>query len=114
MSRRLQKVNNLLQQVIGELLLSEVHVPADVLVTVARVDTTPNLRSATVWLYVMPLEQAEVVLQELNQQLYHLQGAFNREVSMRPLPRLRLALDRGAAHAEDVERRLRDLKHDDE
>lgn len=110
MSRRLEKVNKHLQRICAEVLLIEASLPPNVLVTVARVNATPNLRSADVWLYVLPLEQGPTTLKELRKQLYDLQGAVNRKLDMRPLPRLILRLDRGAAHAEKIEQRLHELE----
>lgn len=110
MSRRLEKVNKHLQRICAEVLLTEAALPPAVLVTVARVNATPNLRSADVWLSVLPLEQGPLILKSLQKQLYDLQGDVNRKLNMRPLPRLILRLDRGAAHAEKIEQRLHELK----
>lgn len=109
MSRRLEKVNKHLQRICAEVLLTEASVSLDVLVTVSRVDTTPNLRSAEVWLYVLPLEKGPATLKSLQSQLYDLQGAVNRKLDMHPLPRLILRLDHGAAHAEKIEQRFNEL-----
>lgn len=111
MSHRLAKINKHIQRTFGEILQRDADLPADVLVTIARVDTTPNLRSTTVWLYIFPLEQGLATLAQLKSQLYDLQGALNRNLSMRPLPRLKLQLDHGAAHAEAVTRTIESLRH---
>lgn len=110
MSRRLEKVNKQLQRICAEVLLTEAVLSPKVLVTVSRVNTTPNLRSAEVWLYVLPLAQGLATVKALQKQLYHLQGAVNRQLAMRPLPRLIFRLDAGAAHATTITRRLQELK----
>jgi ribosome-binding factor A len=111
-SRRLLKINKHIQRVFGEILQEEAEVPANVLVTIARVDTTPNLKRSIIWLYIYPLAQAEEVLKQLKPQMYDLQGSFNRLLDMRPLPRLSLRIDYGAEHAEHIERTLAELKTD--
>ncbi|MEX1997351.1 MAG: ribosome-binding factor A [Candidatus Andersenbacteria bacterium] len=113
MSRRLQKVNKHLQRTFGEILQREAELPPNVLVTIARVDTSYNLKSATVWLYVYPLEQAEATLAQLTHQLYELQGILNRTLDFRPLPRLLLRIDYGAQHAENIECKLAEIKKAD-
>lgn len=110
MSRRLEKVNKHLQRICAEVFLTEATIPSEVLVTVSRVNATPNLRSADVWLYVLPLERGPAILKALQAQLYDLQGAVNRKLDMHPLPRLILRLDHGAAHAEKIEQRLHELE----
>lgn len=112
MSERIRKVNKHLQRTFGEILQREADVPPDVLVTISHVDTTPNLKSADVWLYINPIERASEIIDRLTPQLYDLQGALNRVLDFRPLPRLRLRIDYGAQHAENIERTIADLKHD--
>ena len=108
-STRIEKVNSLIKRLFGEILLEDADMPVDVLVTISAVETTPNLRSATVWLYILPLERGEEVLGMLKEQMYDLQGALNRALSMRPLPRVTLKLDHGADYAQRIEDRLKTL-----
>ncbi len=108
-NRRLQKVNKHIQRTFGEILQTEADLPADVLVTITRVDTTANLKSSWVWLSVFPLDQGDAILERLKPQMYDLQGALNRALDVRPLPRLRLRIDYGAQNAENVERALDSL-----
>ena len=102
MSQRMAKVNKHLQRTFGEILQREADLPPDVLVTISRVDTTPNLKSSTMWLYINPTERAEEVLERLTPQLYDLQGALNRSLDLKPLPRVRLRIDYGAAYADHI------------
>lgn len=114
MSDRILKLNKHLQRVFGEILHREADVPPDVMVTISKIETRPNLKSATVWLYVYPLEKADEVIDRLVKQLYDLQGFLNRELQLRPLPRIILKLDKGAEHAERIEKKLADIKESEE
>lgn len=109
-SKRIAQVNSLIQRLMGEIILKEADVPPDVLVTVSAVETVPNLRSATVWLYILPLARGEEVLALLKNQMYDIQGALNRALSMRPLPRVTLKLDHGADYAQRIEERFNNLQ----
>lgn len=111
MSHRLAKINKHIQRTFGEILQRQADLPADVLVTIARADTTANLRSTTIWLYIFPLERGEAILAALKAQIYDLQGSFNRNIHMRPLPRLVLRLDTGAAYADTITRKIDELNH---
>lgn len=108
-TKRLEKVDSLIQRLFGEILQREADLPVDVLVTVSAVETVPNLRSATVWLYILPLARGEEILASLKNQMYDLQGSLNRALSMRPLPRVILKLDHGAEHSQTIEKRLAEL-----
>lgn len=109
-SHRIDKVNKHILRTFSEILQKEADVPSDVMVTVSGVDTAHNLRSADVWLYVSPIEKSEVVMRNLVEQMFDLQGTLNRELNMRPLPRLRLKIDKGADYAESIERKLKELE----
>lgn len=115
-TKRLEKVNSLIQRLFGEILQREADLPVDVLVTVSAVETVSNLRSATVWLYILPFDaglgkpqRVEEVFEHIKNQMYDLQGSLNRALSMRPMPRIILKLDHGAEHSQKIEKRLAEL-----
>ncbi len=109
MSHRIPKVNKLIQHTFADILLKDADLPVDAMVTVARVDTTPNLKSTTIWLYIFPTEREEEVLEMLKGQMYDLQGRLNQELEMRPLPRIYLKADHGAAHSDTINQQLQDI-----
>ncbi len=109
MNYRMKKIDKHIQRTFGEILQKEADMPADVLVTISRVETAANLAMTTIWLYVYPLEQATEILDHLKPQLYDLQGAFNRMLDLRPLPRIRLRIDYGAEYAETIDKTLDQL-----
>lgn len=111
--RKLDKANKQLQRVIGQIIHEKADLPVDVLVTVSRVAVTPNMRGAEVFLYIYPTEQAEAVAESLREQLYELQGALNRILDARAVPRIRFTVDYGADHAATIEKRITELKKHD-
>ena len=98
-----------MQRLVGEILQRHADLPPNVLVTVSRVATTPNLRGAEVFLYIYPTTQAEEVAENLRRQLYELQGFLNRALDARAVPRIRFTIDYGAEHADIINQRLNDL-----
>lgn len=109
MSRRIDRVNKHLQRTFGKILQTEADLPKEALVTVSGVETTHNLRSATVWLSVLPSQYAEETLQGLKKQLYALQGLLNKQLKLKVLPRIYLKIDKGAEYAERIDRKLNSL-----
>lgn len=110
MSRRHEKINKHIQRILGKILQEEVELPSGVLVTVSQVEAADNLRTAKAWLAVIPDQAEGKVLRKINKQVYELQGLFNQEINMHPLPRLSFLIDHGAKHAEKIERVLRELE----
>lgn len=108
-SHRMEQVNANIKRMFGEILQVEADLSEDVIVTVTEVETTPNLRSAQVWLSIWPTDKGEEVIRRLKPQMYELQGALNRGLNMRPLPRVKLIIDHGAEHAEKIQRKLDEL-----
>mgnify|MGYP002640892644 CR=1 FL=1 len=109
-SYRMGKVNAHIKRVFGEILQREANLPSDCLITVSEVETAPNLRVADVWISVMPIAMARKVMKKLKPQMYDLQGELNRELEMRPLPRITLRIDHGADYSDKIERKLADLE----
>lgn len=110
MSNRIAKINRHLQRVIGEILLKEVDLPLDILVTISRVETTPNLRYSDIWLYILPAEKSEDILELLKGQIYDIQGSLNRSLQFRPLPRIRFKYDAGGVYADTINKKLDEIK----
>ena len=108
-SLRMEKVDKHIQRTFGNIIASEARLPANALVTISSVDTDPNLRSSRVWLSVLPVEDGEETLAMVQEQMYELQGSFNRAIHMKPLPRLVLRLDKGAEYAAGIERKFAEL-----
>ncbi|MAF80732.1 hypothetical protein CL628_01830 [bacterium] len=114
MSTRLDQVNKNIQRVFGEILQQEADLPTNVLVTISRVDTTPNMRHTHVWLYIQPLSAAKKTMESLTEQLFTLQGSLNRMLDRKRIPRVALRIDYGAEHADKIERRLNQLRQDED
>lgn len=111
---RINKLNKHIQRTFGEVLQEEAFISPDAFVTIARVDTAPNLKFADIWLYIQPISQAESILAELTDQLYDLQGALNRKLDLKPFPRVVLKIDYGAEYANKIEQRFKELREADQ
>lgn len=110
MSKRIQRVNQLIKKEFSQILLREVDFPKDILVTITRVDTSPNLRESKVFISTVPEDKAQRVLKTLNQKIYELQQKINRRLKMRPVPRIKFSEERETAEAGRVEEILEELK----
>ena len=80
MSRRIQRVNQLIKQEISKLILREIEPPKDSLITVTRVSSTPDLREAKVFISVIPEENKNKAFLSLNRKIYQLQQEINKRL----------------------------------
>jgi len=113
MSKRIQRVNQLIKKELSQILLREVDFPKDILVTITRVDTSPNLRESKIFISTVPEDKAQRVLKTLNQKVYELQQKINRRLKMRPVPRIKFSEERETAEAGRIEEILEKLKKEE-
>ena len=109
MSERIQKINKLIKKHLGEILVRELSLKPSVFLTVAKVDTTPDLRYTQVFISVFPFKESNYVLKALSNEMYSIQGALNKKLQMRPLPRLEFKLDSTEEEADVIEKILINL-----
>ena len=110
MSKRIQRVNQLIKKEISQLLLREVEFPADTLVTVTRVETSADLKESNIWVSVIPEERQKRILQILNKNIYILQQKLNKRLKMRPIPKIKFLEEKRTAEAGRIEEILEELK----
>jgi ribosome-binding factor A len=115
MSRRTQRVADVLRGELSDLLLRQVHDPRIKLVSVTDVDVSPDLRRAVVKVSVLGADEERTGAVEA---LQHARGFLRRELAhrlrMRVTPELVFELDRGAEHSQKIAELLESLHARDE
>lgn len=110
MTNRLQRVNQLIKKELSQIILREIEFPPGILVTVTRVETTPNLIEAKIFISVMPEEKTLDIFKILKRSLYELQQKINRRLKMRPVPRMNFIEEKKTKEADRIEEILDKLK----
>lgn len=118
MGNRIQRVNALIKDELGKILLKDIDFPQGVLVTITRVDSSPNLSQAKVYISVMlaspsqggPGKKIDKVSKILNRRIYNIQQTLNRRLKMRPIPRIEFQKEEKTEEAARVEELLEELK----
>lgn len=116
--KRIQKINSLIKKEISQLILKEIEFPKDVLVTVTRVQTSPDLKESRVFISMMSISRRNTessnegikILALLNRQIYILQQKINRRLRMRPIPKILFLEEKMTAQAGKIEEILEKLK----
>ena len=115
MSRRTDRVSDLLRAELSDLLLREVHDPRVKLASVTEVDVSPDLRRAVVKISALGDEERR---QETIAGLRHARGFLRTELArrlrLRATPELVFELDRGAEHSQQISDLLESLHGRDE
>jgi len=109
---RLVKVNELIKQLAGELVLREVDFGKDVLVTVTRVETSRDLRYSKVLITVFPNDKERNVLEVLEKEIFGIQRMLNKKLNMRPIPKIHFEIDRVEKEAARIEELLAQVKEE--
>jgi len=113
MSNRIEKVNSLLRDEIGKILLHDFSFAPDVLVTLTRVEATANLIEAKAFVSVYPEEKSKEILNALRKSVYDIQHKINRTLRQRPIPKIIFVLDKTESKAGRVEELLSELKKEE-
>ncbi|MDP3764586.1 MAG: ribosome-binding factor A [bacterium] len=101
---RLDKINELIHRFIAGYLRRELDV--DALVTVSSVTTTGNIQDCTIGITVFPFEKSKEVLKEIQKNIYEIQQEINKNLKMRPVPKITFKIDESQEKGDKVLRVL--------
>ena len=109
MAQRMRRVNELMREVIGSAIASELEDPRIGFVTVTSVDTSPDLRSARVYVSVLGGEpEREATLAGLRSSHGVLQSAIASEMRIKRTPTLSFHYDETPERGVRITRLLED------
>lgn len=111
MSRRIQRVNELLREEISKLILREIDLSKDTMVTIIEVKTSSDLQQAKIRVSIMPFLKAEKILRVLNSQIFNIQRLLNKKLNMKIVPKIRFELDKSGEKNSRVEQLLKKIKN---
>lgn len=112
MAKRIERVNQLIKKELSQIILREIDFPDNVLVTLTRIDTSPNLIGAKVFLSTIPDNRAQETLDILNKNIYMIQQALNKRLVMRPIPKIMFREEKEVREAGRIEELLERAKRD--
>jgi ribosome-binding factor A len=109
MLNRIEKINELIKHTVGDIMLKNLSLKDGVFVTIAKVDTTSDLRYTRVFVSIFPEKETSYVLKTLEKEIFDIQGRLNKKLYMRPLPKIEFRLDLTESNADKIEKILRKL-----
>ncbi|MCR4322875.1 MAG: 30S ribosome-binding factor RbfA [Candidatus Azambacteria bacterium] len=92
-NHRVEKISELIKEEVGKIILKQVDIDKDILVTITHVKTSSDFAYATIYISMFNKEREEEILTMLQHSAGDIQFVLNRKLRMKPVPRIRFALD---------------------
>jgi len=109
MAHRIEKINALVKQKVAEILTRELSLKPGIFMTIAKVDTTPDLRYTRIFVSVFPENEARYVFTALEREISHIQSQLNKVLAMKTIPRIEFRLDTTEVEADKVEKLFQEI-----
>ncbi|MBI2624893.1 MAG: 30S ribosome-binding factor RbfA [Candidatus Nealsonbacteria bacterium] len=110
MSRRIERVNKVILEELSKILKREVEFSPGVLVTITRVETSQDLRQASVYISTIPEEKKKEVFGLIRKNIYQIQGLLNQAFKIKIMPRISFLEEKETKKAAEVEVILEKIK----
>lgn len=107
MSYRIDKLNSLIKEQLGEILLREFEFPRDVMVTVLEVRTSGDAMFASARISILPNKKEKFILEKLNRSIGMIQKLLNRRLIMKFVPRISFVIDKTVEKIDHFEKLLK-------
>src|SRR3989339_2018748 len=107
---RIDRINELIKETLAGIIQEEAEIPPGIFLTVVKVDTSRDLRYARVFVSVFPEKKFGQTIELLGKKIYLIQGALNKKLHMKPLPRIEFVADKTEAEADKIEKLLKEIK----
>ncbi|MFC1598541.1 30S ribosome-binding factor RbfA [Patescibacteria group bacterium] len=109
MSERILKINKLIKQQIGQIISREIEFPNNSLVTITRVETTSDMKTAKVFISVIPENFRGSSLELLRKNTKLLSQQLKKQVAIKFVPNLNFLIDDQEAYAVEIDKLLDEI-----
>jgi len=107
MNHRKLRLDSLIMEELGKILVREVELEAGTLSTISYVDVSKDLTHAEVGISVIPTESSDKVMKELSRLQGEFQHLLNIKLNIKPMPKIEFKYDPGLEKAANIERLLK-------
>lgn len=101
--KRLDQSTEIIRHQLSELLSRELELPADGLVTITRVELSPDRRYVTVWIVASPTNAVGEIYGILRGATRHLRHLLGQQLDWQFVPQLRWRIDHSGMAVAEVE-----------
>lgn len=112
MTNRILRVNELMKEELGKIIIQEMDFPKEFLITLTRTETTPNLKQSFAYISIIGAGENEEkkVLDILKKNIYRIQKKLDKKLRMRPVPKIIFKQENETKKAATVEELLEKIK----
>jgi ribosome-binding factor A len=110
-TNRIDKVNSLIQKQVGETILPMMKTQNG-LVTVSRAETSRDMKWVKVWISIVGGND-DRIMKVLQNNIYDIQGALNRALGMKIVPRIQFFLDTSPRYVARINELIRTIHEED-
>ncbi len=103
MSKRIDKVNQLIRETLAQIIREELSLKNTVLVTILKVDTSKDLRYTNSFLSIYPVTEKNYVMKTLKKENGRIQKALHKKLYMKPLPKIRFITNENQEKLSEME-----------
>jgi len=109
-SKRIAQVNELIQQELSAIFRREIEFPLSTLVTITHVDTDPDIKTAQVYVSILPAQKYGTVLSTIKKRSPFIQSLLNKKLRMHHVPSLTYEIDAQMRYVDEIDTILDSLK----
>lgn len=109
MSQRTEQIASVIHAAVQRVIIKGLNDPrVRGLISVTKVEVTPDLAEARVYVSVLPAEHSELTMHGLRSAAGHIQSEIRKDVAAHRLPRLSFRLDESLKKQAMIERSIQD------
>ncbi len=112
MSERIEKINDFIRDKVSEIIQRELSLKKSVFVSIIKVTTTIDLESAKIMVSVFPEKERDYAMKTLQKEIYRIQGALNKTLQIRCIPKIEFTLDKTQEKVEKLESVFKQIKEE--
>lgn len=100
---RIERINQLLQQELSQLINREIEFPEEIFITLTQVDTSPDLAQSKIFIEVIPDNKKGTALEILRENAKHFKNELYKILSIKKFPQLYFEIDQGEEKVKEIE-----------
>lgn len=96
------QINEKVHHILAELFSQGIEIPVEFFISVVKVACAPDLRTAKVFVSILPFVKSEEGLQWLIDNRKQIQGLFGKKANLKYTPMLRFVIDESEEGADEI------------
>lgn len=112
MSQRIEKLNELIKTQLSQLIIKEIEFPENIMTTITKVEISPDIKSAKIFISVMPESLRGTALAILTRNAGVLHRGLKKIIKTKFTPNLKFYIDEQEIFASEVEKILDEIKNE--